>query len=151
MLTDDISALVAWLSSSPRSVHRNTANSLAADEVVRQIRQGGGHAEVGIAGGMSALAAGPGIRSLQVETGRMVHTRTRDLVEQIRRLMFVFEDIKLVDDKGIQQILKDHMPKPPLSEQDISVMHATKTPAATLSFVIPGSPLFSCLRSCRSS
>ena len=30
-----------------------------------------------------------------------------DLVEQIRRLMFVFEDIKLVDDKGIQQILKE--------------------------------------------
>lgn len=30
-----------------------------------------------------------------------------DLVEQIRRLMFVFEDIKLVDDKGIQMILKE--------------------------------------------
>lgn len=30
-----------------------------------------------------------------------------DLVEQIRRLMFVFEDIKLVDDKGIQSILKE--------------------------------------------
>lgn len=30
-----------------------------------------------------------------------------DLVEQIRRLMFVFEDIKLVDDKGIQTILKE--------------------------------------------
>jgi flagellar motor switch protein FliG len=30
-----------------------------------------------------------------------------DLVEQIRRLMFVFEDIKMVDDKGIQTILKE--------------------------------------------
>ncbi len=30
-----------------------------------------------------------------------------DLVEQIRRLMFVFEDIKLVDDKGIQSMLKE--------------------------------------------
>ncbi|HYD01774.1 MAG TPA: flagellar motor switch protein FliG [Phycisphaerales bacterium] len=30
-----------------------------------------------------------------------------ELVEQIRRLMFVFEDIKLVDDKGIQMILKE--------------------------------------------
>jgi flagellar motor switch protein FliG len=30
-----------------------------------------------------------------------------DLVEQIRRLMFVFEDIKLVDDKGIQAVLKE--------------------------------------------
>jgi flagellar motor switch protein FliG len=30
-----------------------------------------------------------------------------DLVEQIRRLMFVFEDIMLVDDKGIQSVLKE--------------------------------------------
>ena len=30
-----------------------------------------------------------------------------DLVEQIRRLMFVFEDVKLVDDKGIQSVLKE--------------------------------------------
>jgi flagellar motor switch protein FliG len=30
-----------------------------------------------------------------------------DLVEQIRRLMFVFEDIMLVDDRGIQAVLKE--------------------------------------------
>ena len=30
-----------------------------------------------------------------------------DLVEQIRRLMFVFEDIKMVDDKGIQTLMKE--------------------------------------------
>jgi len=30
-----------------------------------------------------------------------------DLVEQIRRLMFVFEDVKLLDDKGIQTLLKE--------------------------------------------
>lgn len=30
-----------------------------------------------------------------------------DLVEQIRRLMFVFEDILLVDDRGIQAVLKE--------------------------------------------
>ncbi len=30
-----------------------------------------------------------------------------ELVEGIRRLMFVFEDILLVNDKGIQQVLKD--------------------------------------------
>ncbi len=30
-----------------------------------------------------------------------------DLVEEIRRLMFVFEDILLVDDKGIQSVLKE--------------------------------------------
>jgi flagellar motor switch protein FliG len=30
-----------------------------------------------------------------------------DLVEQIRRLMFVFEDIQKVNDKGIQSVLKE--------------------------------------------
>jgi flagellar motor switch protein FliG len=30
-----------------------------------------------------------------------------DLVEEIRRLMFVFEDINMVDDKGIQAVLKE--------------------------------------------
>ncbi len=30
-----------------------------------------------------------------------------DLVEQIRRLMFIFEDLLLVNDKGIQQVLKE--------------------------------------------
>ncbi len=30
-----------------------------------------------------------------------------DLVEQIRRLMFVFEDVKMVNDKGIQSVLKE--------------------------------------------
>ena len=30
-----------------------------------------------------------------------------ELVEQIRRLMFVFEDILLVNDKGIQAVLKE--------------------------------------------
>ena len=30
-----------------------------------------------------------------------------ELVEEIRKLMFVFEDIMLVDDKGVQQILKE--------------------------------------------
>ncbi|MCD6404448.1 MAG: flagellar motor switch protein FliG, partial [Planctomycetes bacterium] len=30
-----------------------------------------------------------------------------DLVENIRRLMFVFEDVILVNDKGIQQVLKE--------------------------------------------
>ena len=30
-----------------------------------------------------------------------------DMVEQIRRLMFVFEDILLVNDRGIQSVLKE--------------------------------------------
>lgn len=36
-----------------------------------------------------------------------VETEDPDLVEQIRRLMFVFEDILLVNDKGIQAVLKE--------------------------------------------
>ena len=35
-----------------------------------------------------------------------VEERDSDLVEEIRRLMFVFEDIMLVDDRGIQAVLK---------------------------------------------
>ncbi len=36
-----------------------------------------------------------------------LETEDPDLVEQIRRLMFVFEDILLVNDKGIQSVLKE--------------------------------------------
>lgn len=36
-----------------------------------------------------------------------VEAEDPDLVEQIRRLMFVFEDILLVNDKGIQAVLKE--------------------------------------------
>ncbi len=36
-----------------------------------------------------------------------LETDDPDLVEQIRRLMFVFEDILLVNDKGIQSVLKE--------------------------------------------
>lgn len=36
-----------------------------------------------------------------------LETEDPDLVEQIRRLMFVFEDINMVNDKGIQAVLKE--------------------------------------------
>jgi flagellar motor switch protein FliG len=36
-----------------------------------------------------------------------LETSDPELVEQIRRLMFVFEDINLVDDRGIQMVLKE--------------------------------------------
>lgn len=45
-----------------------------------------------------------------------------DLVEQIRRLMFVFEDIKQVDDKGIQAILKE------LDNDDLTLALKTASP-----------------------
>lgn len=36
-----------------------------------------------------------------------VESEDPDLVEEIRRLMFVFEDIKMLDDKSIQRLMKD--------------------------------------------
>ena len=36
-----------------------------------------------------------------------IESEDPELVEEIRRLMFVFEDIKKVDDKGIQSVLKE--------------------------------------------
>ncbi|MHC4611468.1 MAG: FliG C-terminal domain-containing protein, partial [Planctomycetota bacterium] len=45
-----------------------------------------------------------------------------DLVEQIRRLMFVFEDILLVNDKGIQAVLKE------VDNDELSLALKTATP-----------------------
>jgi flagellar motor switch protein FliG len=45
-----------------------------------------------------------------------------DLVDQIRRLMFVFEDILLVNDKGIQSVLKE------IENEDLSLALKTATP-----------------------
>ena len=38
-----------------------------------------------------------------------------ELVDEIRKLMFVFDDIMLVDDKGVQQVLKE------IDTQDLSL------------------------------
>lgn len=46
-----------------------------------------------------------------------------DLVEEIRRLMFVFEDITLVDDKGIQSIMKE------IDNDQLSLALKTASPA----------------------
>jgi flagellar motor switch protein FliG len=45
-----------------------------------------------------------------------------DLVEQIRRLMFVFEDIMLVNDKGIQGVLKE------IDNEDLALALKTASP-----------------------
>jgi flagellar motor switch protein FliG len=36
-----------------------------------------------------------------------VESEDPELVEEIRRLMFVFEDVKMIDDKAIQRIMKE--------------------------------------------
>jgi len=53
-----------------------------------------------------------------------LETQDPELVESIRRLMFVFEDIMLVDDKGIQSVLKE------VDNQDLSL--ALKTASEEL-------------------
>ena len=61
------------------------------------------------AGGIPTVAEILNLADRATEKSIMEGLESEDpeLVEEIRRLMFVFEDIKLVDDKGIQQILKE--------------------------------------------
>ncbi|MFQ5461719.1 MAG: flagellar motor switch protein FliG [Phycisphaerae bacterium] len=61
------------------------------------------------AGGVEAVAEMLNLSDRSTEKGIMeaLEAQDPDLVEQIRRLMFVFEDILLVDDKGIQAVLKE--------------------------------------------
>ena len=61
------------------------------------------------AGGVQAAAGILNLSDRSTEKGILesLETDDPDLVEQIRRLMFVFEDIMLVNDKGIQSVLKE--------------------------------------------
>ncbi len=61
------------------------------------------------AGGVEAVAEMLNLSDRATEKGILeaLESEDPDLVEQIRRLMFVFEDIMLVDDKGIQAVLKE--------------------------------------------
>ncbi len=61
------------------------------------------------AGGVEAVAEVLNLADRTTEKGILeaLEGQDPDLVEQIRRLMFVFEDILLVNDKGIQLVLKE--------------------------------------------
>src|SRR5580698_2485200 len=61
------------------------------------------------AGGIDTVAEILNLADRSTEKGIMegLEADDPDLVEQIRRLMFVFEDILLVNDKGIQSVLKE--------------------------------------------
>ena len=61
------------------------------------------------AGGINTVAEILNLADRATEKSIMEGLEAEDpeLVEEIRRLMFVFEDILKVDDKGIQQILKE--------------------------------------------
>lgn len=60
-------------------------------------------------GGVESVAEILNLVDRSTEKGIMegLEAEDPDLVEEIRRLMFVFEDIRLVNDKGIQSVLKE--------------------------------------------
>jgi len=60
-------------------------------------------------GGVESVAEMLNLADRATEKGILESLETEDpeLVEQIRRLMFIFEDIMLVNDKGIQSVLKE--------------------------------------------
>lgn len=60
-------------------------------------------------GGVETVAGILNLADRTTERAILEHLETADpeLVEEIRRLMFVFEDINLVDDRGIQTVLKE--------------------------------------------
>jgi flagellar motor switch protein FliG len=85
-------------------------------EVIKEVERGLEHRLSDIvsqtfekAGGVDNVAEMLNLADRSTEKGIMegLEADDPDLVEQIRRLMFVFEDILLVNDKGIQSVLKE--------------------------------------------
>ncbi|MGH7214591.1 MAG: flagellar motor switch protein FliG [Tepidisphaeraceae bacterium] len=85
-------------------------------EVIKEVERGLEHRLSDIvsqtfekAGGVETVAEMLNLADRSTEKGIMegLEAEDPDLVEQIRRLMFVFEDILLVNDKGIQAVLKE--------------------------------------------
>ncbi len=85
-------------------------------EVIKEVEQGLAHRLSDVvsqtfekAGGVDTVAEMLNLADRSTEKGIMegLEAEDPDLVEQIRRLMFVFEDILLVNDKGIQSVLKE--------------------------------------------
>ncbi len=85
-------------------------------EVIREVEHGLEQRLSGImsqqfqkVGGVEAVAEMLNLSDRATEKGILesLEAEDPDLVEQIRRLMFVFEDILLIDDKGIQTVLKE--------------------------------------------
>ena len=85
-------------------------------EVIKEVERGLEHRLSDIVsqtfdktGGVDTVAEMLNLADRSTEKGIMegLEAEDPDLVEQIRRLMFVFEDILLVNDKGIQGVLKE--------------------------------------------
>ncbi len=85
-------------------------------EVIKEVERGLEHRLSDIVsqsfektGGVESVAEMLNLADRATEKGIMegLESEDPDLVESIRRLMFVFEDIMLVNDKGIQTVMKD--------------------------------------------
>jgi len=85
-------------------------------EVIKEVERGLEHRLAAMisqtfekAGGVDTVAEMLNLADRATEKAIMegLEAEDPDLVEQIRRLMFVFEDIMMVNDKGIQAMLKD--------------------------------------------
>lgn len=85
-------------------------------EVVREVEEGLEKRLSGIVtqtfrtvGGVESVAEMLNLSDRATEKGILesLESQDPDLVDQIRRLMFVFEDLMLVNDKGIQSMLKE--------------------------------------------
>jgi flagellar motor switch protein FliG len=75
-------------------------------------------------GGVESLAEMLNLADRTTEKGIMeaIEAKDPELVDRIRRLMFVFEDILLVNDKGIQAVLKE------IESEDLTLALKTATP-----------------------
>ncbi len=97
-------------------VKRVATMEQTSPEVIKEVERGLEHRLSDIvsqtfekSGGVNTVAEMLNLADRSTEKGIMegLEAEDPDLVEQIRRLMFVFEDILLVNDKGIQSVLKE--------------------------------------------
>lgn len=79
------------------------------DRVLKQELQNMGTVEQASLGGVQPVAEMLNVMDKNTETAIMSRIEEKDpiLAEEIRKLMFVFEDIVKIDDRGIQSLLKE--------------------------------------------
>ncbi|MAF91985.1 MAG: flagellar motor switch protein FliG [Bdellovibrionota bacterium] len=79
------------------------------DTVLKQELQTMGNVEQSALGGVQPVAEMLNVMDKNTETSIMSRLEEKDpiLAEEIRKLMFVFEDIIKIDDRGIQALLKE--------------------------------------------
>lgn len=97
-------------------VNRISRMEQTSPDVIKEVEKGLEHRLSGLmtehlqrVGGVQAVAEVLNLVDRQTEKAIMeaIEADDPELVEEIRRLMFVFEDILLVNDRGIQSVLKE--------------------------------------------